>query len=133
MDASAEARFTPTNALNFVAGIETVYDREELANPERIDTATGQRVGGTQGLRPPIDLVDIGTYLSSSYKLFDPWLKLSGGVRYDHHSDYGGQLTGRIGATSRWTKSLVAKLLYGTAFKRLRRTSRTRVPLIWET
>jgi iron complex outermembrane receptor protein len=117
VDASAEARFTPTSALNVIAGVETVYDREELANPERIDAATGERVGGPQGRRPPIDLVDIGTYLSSSYKLFDPWLKLSGGLRYDHHSDYGGQLTGRIGATSRWTKSLVAKLLYGTAFK----------------
>jgi iron complex outermembrane receptor protein len=117
VDSSAEARFTPTSAFNVIAGVETVYDREELANPERIDTTTGQLVGGVESRRPPVDLVDIGTYLSSSYKLFDPWLKLSGGVRYDHHSDYGDQLTGRIGATSRWTKTLVAKLLYGTAFK----------------
>jgi iron complex outermembrane receptor protein len=132
VDASAEARFTPTSSFNVIAGVETVYDREELANPERIDAATGERVGGGQSRRPPIDLVNIGTYLSSSFKVFDPWLKLSGGLRYDHHADSarparpfdnsgehydGDQLTGRIGATSRWTKSLVAKLLYGTAFK----------------
>jgi iron complex outermembrane receptor protein len=44
-------------------------------------------------------------------------LKLTGGVRYDHHSVYGEQITGRVGLTSRLGRSLVAKLLYGSAFK----------------
>src|SRR5690606_36392873 len=30
---------------------------------------------------------------------------------------YGDQLTGRVGATSHWSPEVVAKLLYGSAFK----------------
>src|SRR6185503_3507938 len=102
---------------SFVAGVETVYDREQLDNPDRIDRATGLPVPQTRPDPDAFDLTDVGAYLNSSYKLIDPWLKLNGGVRYDHHSEYGDQVTGRVGAISRWSESIVAKLLYGTAFK----------------
>lgn len=117
VDGNVEARLTPFHGASLVTGIETVYDREELGNPERIDRATGLPVPATQPEPPALNLVDAGAYANASYKLFDPWLKLNGGVRYDRHSEYGDQLTGRVGATSRWSRALVAKLLYGTAFK----------------
>ena len=41
-------------------------------------------------------------------------LKVTGGVRYDNHSEYGSEISGRAGLTSRWSKTVVAKLLYGT-------------------
>lgn len=117
VDSNLEARFVPTDDASLVAGVETVYDREQLRNPQRIERATGRPVPATRPDAPALNLVDVGVYLNSSYKVFGPWLKLNGGVRFDHHNAYGDQLTGRVGATSRWSKSVVSKLLYGTAFK----------------
>ena len=117
IDGTLEARYRPFAGANIVTGVETVYDREDLDSPLRIDRATGAPVPETRPDQPTMSLVDVGAYVNASYKLFDPWLKLNGGVRYDHHSEYGGQLTGRVGAISRLTRTLVAKLLYGTAFK----------------
>ncbi len=125
VDGTLEARYRPVPRASIVAGVETVYDHEELDNPVRIDRATGAPVPETRTDPEPLGLVDMGAYVNASYQLFDRWLKLNGGVRYDHHSEYGGQLTGRVGATSRWTPSIVAKLLYGTAFKAPSRTSCT--------
>jgi outer membrane receptor for ferrienterochelin and colicins len=113
----AEARFTPSQRFNVIAGAETVYDRESLGEPQRIDRATNQPVFTATHDKPAVNLVNIGSYASANYKVFDPWLKLTGGLRYDHHGVYGDQLTGRVGVTSRWTQALVAKLLYGNAFK----------------
>jgi outer membrane receptor for ferrienterochelin and colicins len=117
VDGSLEARYTPWQDASLIAGVETVYDREQLGNPQRIERATGVPVPATRPDAPALDWVDLGAYVNSSYKLLGSWLKLNGGVRYDHHSAYGDQVTGRVGATSRWSKSVVSKLLYGTAFK----------------
>jgi outer membrane receptor for ferrienterochelin and colicins len=117
VDGTLEARFSPWRAANFVAGVEMVYDQEHLDNPDRIDRATGLPVPQTRPDPDPFELTDVGTYVNSSYQVLGQWLKLNGGVRYDHHSEYGDQLTGRVGAISRWSKGIVAKLLYGTAFK----------------
>jgi iron complex outermembrane receptor protein len=117
INTAAEARFTPSDRFNVIAGADTVYDRETIGEPQRIDRATGEPVFTTTNDKPAVNLVNVGTYISANFKLFDPWLKLTGGVRYDHHSVYGAQLTGRAGVTSRFTDELVAKLLYGNAFK----------------
>jgi outer membrane receptor for ferrienterochelin and colicins len=71
--------------------------------------------GGAQDVHA--SLTNIGTYVSSNLKVIDPWLKVTGGVRYDNHSEYGSEISGRAGLTSRWSKTVVAKLLYGSAFK----------------
>jgi iron complex outermembrane receptor protein len=112
-----EARFTPSARFNVIAGVEAVHDREELGEPQRIDRATDEAAlsGGEE--RAAVNLLNVGAYVSANYKVFDPWLKLTGGLRNDHHSIYGEQLTGRFGVTSRWSEALVAKLLYGNAFK----------------
>ncbi|HEV8551665.1 MAG TPA: TonB-dependent receptor, partial [Polyangiaceae bacterium] len=117
VDGTLEARLRPFEAASVVAGVQTVFDHETLDNPLRIDRATGAAVPETRPNPAPLDLVDVGTYVNASYRLIDPWLKLNGGVRWDHHSEYGNQLTGRVGATSRWSRAIASKLLYGTAFK----------------
>jgi outer membrane receptor for ferrienterochelin and colicins len=117
VDGNIEARWTPDRRVHVIAGLETVYDRERFGNPQRIDRTTGQAVPETRADMAPINLVDWGPYLNASYTVFGSWLKLNGGLRYDRHSEYGSQLTGRVGATSRWSRALVSKLLYGTAFK----------------
>jgi iron complex outermembrane receptor protein len=117
VDGNLEARFTPFKTVNVVAGVETVFDRENLDAPDRIALATGTAVPSQRAANPAVNFVDVGTYANANLKVFDPWLKLNGGVRYDHHSQYGDQVTGRVGAVSRWSRALVSKLLYGTAFK----------------
>ncbi|MBN2196133.1 MAG: TonB-dependent receptor [Polyangiaceae bacterium] len=119
VDSVVEARWVPTDRFNAIVGVESVYDHEDISSPSRINRATGDPVviGNTTAQRDAVDLTNVGTYLSLNTKLLDPWLNLTGGIRYDRHSEYGDQVTGRVGATSRWTKAIVAKLLYGSAFK----------------
>lgn len=116
VDSVFEARLFPTKRFNIIAGVESVYDRERLLPPERISRVTNEPVGSTaRGGR--LGFLNLGTFVSSNLSLIDQWLKLTGGIRYDNHSTYGSQLSGRVGATSRWSKAIVMKLLYGNAFK----------------
>src|SRR6185436_20547962 len=112
VNVAAEGRWTPSQRFNVIAGTDTVYDREKLGVPKRIDRDTNQAVFDASEHKPALGLLNVGAFISANYKAFDPWLKLTGGMRYDHHSVYGDQLTGRVGVTSRWTRALAAKLLY---------------------
>ena len=116
-DGSLEARWMPGSRFNLIAGAEASLDHEDLLPPERIEVATGRGVdlGAQNSTR--VDLYNVGAYLSSNLKLIDPWLKVTGGLRIDHHSAYGEQITGRAGIVSRLGSALVAKILYGNAFK----------------
>ena len=73
VDSTAEARFIPSSRFNVIAGLETIYDRENLGAPERIDRATGGIVlqGGARDVN--VSLTNIGTYVSSNLKVIDPW------------------------------------------------------------
>ena len=116
VDSMIEGRFTPMPRLSLITGLEMLYDHESLGAPERISRATDRTVLESGNDRTAA-LVNLGAYGSVNFKVFDPGLKLTGGVRYDRHSVYGSQVTGRVGMTSHLSQSLVAKLLYGSAFK----------------
>lgn len=116
VDTTAEWRWTPSQKFNTIVGVEALADEEDLGPPQRIDRATGQPLAVNER-NPAITLTNVGSFVSANYQVIDQWLKLTGGARYDRHSQYGGQVTGRVGATSRLSRSLVAKLLYGSAFK----------------
>jgi iron complex outermembrane receptor protein len=116
VDATAEARFMPGPRFNLIVGTEAVVDHEVFGSPDQIDLATGQLLPRA-GTTVIADLVNIGAYASANLKALDPWLKLTGGLRFDRHSVYGLQTTGRLGLVSRPRRGLVAKLLYGSAFK----------------
>ena len=116
-DATAEGRWIPSPRFNLIVGTEAVVDTEFLGAPQRIDRATHEIVPQLGASDTNANLVNLGAYASSNLKIWDPWLKLTGGVRYDEHSEYGPQLTGRVGLTSRLGRTVVAKLLYGSAFK----------------
>jgi outer membrane receptor for ferrienterochelin and colicins len=116
VDTALEGRWTPSSRFTLVSGIETLYDREELGAPLYINRITGEPVLPEAEVEG-VNLTNVGAFVSANYKLLDPLLKLTGALRYDHHSVYGPQLTGRVGTTSRFSRSLVAKLLYGSAFK----------------
>lgn len=117
IDGLVEGRWIPSDRFNLIGGVEGYFDHEELLAPERINRLTGESVslGEEDGQR--VDLTNFGVYAGSTVKVIDRWLKLTGGIRLDHHSLYGNQLTGRAGATSRISDDIVLKLLYGSAFK----------------
>jgi outer membrane receptor for ferrienterochelin and colicins len=117
VDSVLEARWIPAKRYNLIGGIEGIYDQEDLLAPRRINRLTDQAVLSAQATDYRAALVNLGAFVSSNVTVIDQWLKLTGGVRYDNHSIYGGQLTGRVGATSRWSDALVTKALYGSAFK----------------
>ncbi|MGC4093435.1 MAG: TonB-dependent receptor [Polyangiaceae bacterium] len=117
VDSVAEARFIPSGRFNLIGGVEAVYDHEKLGSPRRVNRATGEAVLAAGSTGRSIGLTNVGAYLSSNLKLIDPWLKVTGGARFDQHSVYGSQLSGRVGLTSRLSQALVAKLLFGRAFK----------------
>ena len=117
VDMILETRIFPSKRFNIIGGVEGVYDHEALLTPDRINRATGQPFGATGAGDQRINLSNMGAFVSANLWVLDPWLKLTGGARYDNNSIYRGQLTGRVGAVSRVSKSIVMKLLYGSAFK----------------
>ena len=117
LDSTVEARLIPSSRFNVIAGLESVYDHEDLRAPDRIERASGNLVSSGGAGDKAVALSNLGAYVSSNLKVLDPWLKVTAGLRYDRHSQYGGQLSGRVGLTSRLSSALVSKLLYGTAFK----------------
>jgi outer membrane receptor for ferrienterochelin and colicins len=116
LEATLEGRWVPRSDFNLIVGAETVLDQETLPVPERISKDTGALLGGSPP-RATATLSNLGAYVSANWKAWEPLLKLTSGVRFDQHSDYGSQLNGRLGATSQWTSFLTTKLLYGSAFK----------------
>ena len=117
LDSTVEARLIPSGRFNVIAGAESLYDHEELLTPDRIERSTGETVSAAGQSDTRVNLSNLGAYVSSNLKVIDPWLKVTAGLRYDRHSQYGSQLSGRVGVTSRLSRALVSKLLYGTAFK----------------
>jgi iron complex outermembrane receptor protein len=116
IDTTAEVRWMPVPRFNLIAGAEAIFDHEVFGAPDQIDLTTGERLPRV-GTSVDADLVNLGAYASANLKALDPWLKVTGGLRYDLNSVYGLQTTGRLGLTSRLRRSLVVKLLYGSAFK----------------
>lgn len=117
VDSVLEARFLPSKRFNIITGVEGLYDHESLLSPELINRVTDQAAPSSGAGDRTVNFHNLGAFVSSNVQVLDPWLKLTGGFRYDNHSTYGTQLTGRVGATSRLSKTLVMKLLYGSAFK----------------
>jgi outer membrane receptor for ferrienterochelin and colicins len=116
VEATLESRWVPRSDFNLIIGAETVVDRETLPVPERVSKDTGELLGAV----PPhasVTSSNLGAFVSANWKAFEPFLKLTSGLRFDQNSDYGSQLNGRLGATSQWTSFFTTKLLYGRAFK----------------
>jgi len=115
-DATAEARWFPSPRFNLIVGAEGVFDREFLGAPSRINRMTLEAVPQQGATDAVINFANLGGYVSSTVKVAER-LKVTGGARYDVHSQYDAQLTGRLALVSRLHRAVVAKLLYGSAFK----------------
>jgi iron complex outermembrane receptor protein len=116
LEATLEGRWMPLPNFSLIVGAETVVDNETLPVGERINKDTGERAGDAAP-NATATLSNVGAFVSANWKAWEPLLKLTSGVRFDQHSNYGSQLNGRLGATSQWTSFFTTKLLYGSAFK----------------
>jgi len=114
-DAKAELMWRADRGYGWVVGAELDEDHEDIANPTRVLKIDGS-VAPLAG-EPTHDLANVGVYLQSHLPLQKDTLKLTGGLRFDHHFVYGAQLTGRLAVVKTWNDDLVTKLLYGSAFK----------------
>jgi outer membrane receptor for ferrienterochelin and colicins len=125
-DVDLQLEVTPAAAggrLRFVTGLSGFYDDELL--PSRVGIA--KQVTKEQVPGDVIDAISVyqarktflnsGAFLQGSWQLLGDLLGLTGGVRYDRHNVYGGQLSERVGLVSTPLPVLHAKLLYGSAFK----------------
>jgi outer membrane receptor for ferrienterochelin and colicins len=125
-DVDGQVEWTPERTegrVRLVAGASAFVDDEKL--PSRIGVAKQS----TEQLQPGdvIDAISIyqgrktflnsGAYLQGMWKALEQYLSLTGGLRFDQHNVYGGQLSERIGLVSNPLSTLHAKLLYGSAFK----------------
>jgi iron complex outermembrane receptor protein len=124
-DGDAHLDWTVTDALSLSGGASFLYDSEQL--PSRIAVAK-QRIEGV-GVNAG-EVVEPATvrqgrktfmngagYLQGHWRVFGGRLGLTGGLRYDYHNVYKGQLTRRIGLVGTPVSTLHIKLLHGSAFQ----------------
>jgi outer membrane receptor for ferrienterochelin and colicins len=120
-DLNLEAQWQPTASVTGIIGSGFIFDREELLSTVHIAKANLDRVsaGGviTALPRPRRDFVNPAAYAQVILTPFEQWLSLIGGLRYDHHNIYGGQLSTRLGVVVQPLKDVHFKALYGSAFK----------------
>ncbi len=114
-------RFLPTVSL--VGGVEIMNHHQDLPSSLHVlNFDSGALKAGDiiesysvrQGHKA---FNNLAGYIQAQWNPLGKYLDLTGGVRYDHHSIYGSQLSGRMVAVSNPMEKLYTKLLYGYAFK----------------
>ncbi len=122
-DGAAELSYQPVERLTIVAGLEALFFEQQLPSNLRILTAdtSGYAAGDVvesasqrQGVQ---DFRNAGAYAQALWEALPSTLNFTAGLRYDHNSIYHSQLSGRAALVYNVLPELVAKLLYGNAFK----------------
>jgi outer membrane receptor for ferrienterochelin and colicins len=124
-DVDAQVAWMPLQGernLSVVVGVSQLVDDELL--PSRIGVARQTERTNEGDILDAISIyqarktfLNSGAYLQGIWSLASDLLGVTGGVRYDRHNIYGGQVTERVGLVSSPFDNLHAKLLFGTAFK----------------
>ena len=73
--------------LGAVVGTELIYDSEDIANPTRVLKTDGSVLRGAP--QPRETLRNVGVYLQTHWHTLGDRLRLTGGLRLDHHSITG--------------------------------------------
>jgi iron complex outermembrane receptor protein len=123
VDTDGQLEWLPHKSLRLVAGGSFFLDDELL--PSRIGVAKeasgdfhpGDVISAISIYQGRKTFINSGAYLQGMWQVVESALGLTGGLRYDHHNIYGGQVSGRVGVVSNPLSNLHAKLLYGSAFR----------------
>jgi iron complex outermembrane receptor protein len=122
-DGDGHLQWNPLDRLQLVAGASVLVDDELLPGrdgvlKQPIDSGRpGDRLDAISVEQGHKTFVNAGAYLQGTWQVIERLLGLTGGLRYDHHNVYGGQLSRRLGLVSSPRPDLHAKLLHGSAFK----------------
>jgi iron complex outermembrane receptor protein len=117
-----EANYRISKKLDVVAGLEQTVDREEPLTPGNISKLAigglepGQLLPGTEPRAAPRTLTNFGALAQVRFIPIRE-VALTGGARFDRHSIYGAQSSGRASAVITATDDLTFKFMGGTAFK----------------
>jgi outer membrane receptor for ferrienterochelin and colicins len=122
-DLDGHLEWTPLPSLVLAAGTSAFVDDEQL--PSRIAIAKrpisgvdrGEVIDAISEYQGRATFAGAGGYLHATWESNEGRLALSGGLRYDHHNVYGGQLSRRIGVVGSPRPDLHLKLLHGSAFQ----------------
>lgn len=104
--------FGPTNKLTVGAS----YERESVSRVEDLWTEVHTGIVTRPFYIDPVGVDTWAVYLEDVWKPAG-WVTLTAGVRGDHNGIFGWQTSPRLGATFHPGRKLVAKLLYGEAFR----------------
>ena len=122
-DLNLEAQWQPTGSFTAVLGSGFIYDREDLpstlhvAKADLDNTRAGAVIESSSTRQGKKDFVNPAAYAQAIWTPIEQLLSLIGGVRYDYHNIYGGQLSSRLGVVVQPLKDVHVKALYGSAFK----------------
>jgi outer membrane receptor for ferrienterochelin and colicins len=122
LGATLEMTYRPSKDIDVVAGLEQTFDREESLTASSISKLAlggvqpGQPLPGAEPRGEPNELNNFGALVQVRYSPFTE-LALTGGLRFDRHSIYGAQSSGRAAAVLNPVAGLFLKLMGGTAFK----------------
>jgi outer membrane receptor protein involved in Fe transport len=122
-DLNLEAQWRPVDSFTGMMGAGLIYDREKLpstihvAKQDLMAVKAGDVLESSSTRQGHKDFINPAAYAQAIWSPLNRYLSMIGGVRYDQHNIYGGQLSARLGAVSQPVKDVHFKLLYGSAFK----------------
>jgi outer membrane receptor for ferrienterochelin and colicins len=122
-DLDGHLQWSPSLHWSFSSGVSLLLDDERL--PSRIAVAKrplesvrrGQVIDAASVHQGRRTFFNAGAYLQATLRTEDGRLGVTGGLRYDRHNVYGGQLSRRLGLVGTPLPNLHAKLLHGSAFQ----------------
>jgi len=118
-----QADYEVSGSNHLLAGL--VYEeikQFDVKSVSNFNPNTGEYLGTVQDISSWANWnKNVGRYIYAFY-IQDEWkiredLNLTGGIRYDHYSDFGDTTNPRIGLVWGFTDNAEVKLLYGQAFR----------------
>jgi outer membrane receptor for ferrienterochelin and colicins len=122
-DFDGHLEWNPGSSFTLAGGASGFLDDERLPSRTAIakrpiaGVARGDVIGDISVYQGRKKFLGAGAYAQCTWQGYDGRLALTGGLRYDRHNVYGGQLSRRIGVVGSPRPNLHLKLLHGSAFQ----------------
>jgi outer membrane receptor for ferrienterochelin and colicins len=122
VDLNLEAQWRPVASFTAVLGAGFIFDREQLLSTIHVakedfgSVRAGDVLEASSTRQGTRDFVNPAAYAQTVWTPIERF-SMIGGVRYDHHNIYGGQLSARVGSVIEPLRNVHLKLLLGSAFK----------------
>jgi len=124
VDTGLEAAWRPSDSISVLLGASMILDYEKLPTvydvlKSSVGTKPGEQAGDQILATPAAGEKNLSNLGANALVMWSPLTRVTftGGLRYDHHSAYGGKVSGRLGGVATVLPNLHFKLLYGSAFK----------------